>query len=88
MVSGCLATKDTEMLDMLLVKKQKDILLALNKMLIDMCSLSSPKTRISTRVSVHSLEKCVQNYCNNESVVSLAKHSKKLQVRIKVQKNI
>lgn len=40
----------------------------------------SPKMRIATRITVHSLEKLVQKYANVEDLKELLKSSKKLQV--------
>ncbi|XP_014213803.1 sec1 family domain-containing protein 2-like [Copidosoma floridanum] len=82
MVPGCLANRNEELMDLLINKKQKDVLLSLNKMLIDMSSSKdSPKTsKISTRVTAHSLEKGVKKFRDSESIDSLRKNSKNLQL--------
>ena len=82
MVPGCLANTKKELMEILLNKKQKDVLLTLNKMLIDMAtSKESPKTnKISSRITAHSLEKGIQKYRDAESVESLCNNSKNLQV--------
>lgn len=89
MVPGCLATSDQESMDILLNKKQKDVLLTLNKMLINMsANVESPKpNKISTRISAHSLEKGIQKFRDSESIESLCKNSKNLQVN-HLSKNI
>lgn len=82
MVPGCLATTKEDLMDILFNKKQKDVLLTLNKMLVDMStSKESPKTsKISTRISAHSLEKGIQKFRDAESIDTLCKNSKNLQV--------
>lgn len=84
MVPGCLATNETNFLDLLLHKKQKDLLLAFNKMLNDMSTVhESPiKTKLATRVSAHSLEKLVHKFRNSENIENLTRSSKTLQIII------
>uniref|UniRef100_A0A0C9RPL8 Scfd2 protein n=1 Tax=Fopius arisanus TaxID=64838 RepID=A0A0C9RPL8_9HYME len=85
-VSGCLATSDSHNFNLLIAKKQKDVLLTLNKWLIEMSSreLQSPKAKMSTRVSAHSLEKLIHKIRDNESSKNLANYSKKLQITLAV----
>lgn len=84
MMPGCLATDDDTTLNLLIAKKQKDVLLTLNKWLIEMSAVEqSPKTRLLTRVSAHSLEKFVHKFRDSETIQSLAKSNKKLQVQYK-----
>lgn len=82
MVPGCLANNNEELMDILFNKKQKEVLLTLNKMLIDMSSnISSPKAnKISTRITAHSLDKGIQKFRDSESIESLCKNNKNLQV--------
>lgn len=82
MVPGCLASKNGEAMDLLFNKKQKEVLLSLNKMLIDMATnIESPKpSKIATRITAHSLEKGVQKFKDSESIESLCKNNKNLQV--------
>jgi hypothetical protein len=82
MVPGCLANTNEELMNILFNKKQKDVLLILNKMLIDMStSKESPKTnKILSRISAHSLEKGIQKFRDTESIESLCNNSKNLQV--------
>ncbi|OXU28463.1 hypothetical protein TSAR_011460 [Trichomalopsis sarcophagae] len=82
MVPGCLATTKEDLMDILFNKKQKDVLLTLNKMLVDMSTnKESPKTsKISTRISAHSLEKGIQKFRDAESIDTLCKNSKNLQL--------
>ncbi|XP_058791912.1 sec1 family domain-containing protein 2-like [Phymastichus coffea] len=81
MVPGCLATKNDEAMNILFNKKQKEVLLTLNKMLIDMTrNKESPKpSKITTRITAHSLEKGIQKFRDSESVETLCKNSKNLQ---------
>ena len=82
MVPGCLATNDTSFLNLLLNKKQKDLLLAFNKMLVEISTSESPaRSKLATRVSAHSLEKLIHKIRDSESIESLARSSKTLQVR-------
>ena len=85
MVPGCLATNDINFLNLLLNKKQKDLLLAFNKVLVEMNTIreSPSKTKLATRVSVHSLEKLIHKIRDSESIESLAHSSKLLQVNKK-----
>lgn len=81
MVPGCLASNNVELMEILFNKKQKEVLLTLNKMLVDMTTMSSPKpNKISTRITAHSLDKGVQKFRDSESIESLCKNSKNLQV--------
>ncbi|XP_015108563.1 sec1 family domain-containing protein 2 [Diachasma alloeum] len=85
-VSGCLATSENHNFNLLIAKKQKDVLLTLNKWLIEMLSkeLQSPKAKLSTRVSAHSLEKLIHKIRATESPKLLAQYSKKLQIILAV----
>ncbi|KAJ8682740.1 hypothetical protein QAD02_018532 [Eretmocerus hayati] len=81
MVPGCLATTNEESIDLLLNRKQRDVLLELNKMLINMASnKESPKPNRITRINAHSLEKSIQKFRDSESIESLCKNSKNLQM--------
>ena len=81
MIPGCLATDDDTTLHLLIAKKQKDVLLTLNRWLMEMSSVEqSPKTRVSTRVSAHSLEKLVHKFRDTERIERLAKSNKRVQV--------
>lgn len=83
MVPGCLATNEKNFMDLLLHKKQKDLLLAFNKMLAELSTVNeSPvKTKLATRVSAHSLEKLIHKFRNSENIESLTRSSKTLQVK-------
>ncbi|XP_015586357.1 sec1 family domain-containing protein 2 [Cephus cinctus] len=84
-IPGCLASADTHMMEILIAKKQKDVLLSLNKLLTEMAMVKeSPKTRLATRVSVHSLEKLLHKFRNIENIEILEKSSKHLQQIIAV----
>lgn len=82
MVPGCLANDNEELMNILFNKKQKDVLLALNKMLMDMSfDKDSPKaSKISTRITAHSLEKGIQKFRDTESIETLCENSKNLQL--------
>ncbi|XP_043276371.1 sec1 family domain-containing protein 2-like [Venturia canescens] len=85
MISGCLANDDDTTLNLLIEKKQKDVLLTLNKWLMEMSLVEqSPKTRIPTRVTVHSLEKNVHTFRDIEKIESIARSNKKLQIILAV----
>ncbi|XP_063984399.1 sec1 family domain-containing protein 2-like [Diachasmimorpha longicaudata] len=89
-VSGCLATSDNHQFNLLISKTLKDVLLTLNKWLIEMLSkeLQSPKAKMSTRVSAHSLEKLIHKIRDNESPKLLANYSKKLQIILAVVQSL
>lgn len=78
---GCLASDDSSMINLLIRNKQKDVLLTLHKLLSDMSlAKESPKPRIATRISAHSLEKLVHKFRNVDDLRDLMNSSKKLQV--------
>lgn len=81
-VPGCIATDDIDKIKLLITKKQKDVLLTLNKWLFEMSpsDIQSPKARFSTRVTAHSLEKLLHKIRDSESIDNMAKFSKQLQV--------
>lgn len=81
-VPGCLATKDNDNFNILIKKKQKDVLLILNKWIVEILSndIQSPQAKLSTRVTAHSLEKLVFKFRDNCNIKNLEKHSKKLQI--------
>ncbi|KAK0098398.1 hypothetical protein PV326_008830 [Microctonus aethiopoides] len=85
-VPGCIATDDIDKIKLLITKKQKDVLLTLNKWLFEMSpsDIQSPKARFSTRVTAHSLEKLVHKIRDSESIDNMAKFSKQLQIIIAV----
>ncbi|XP_046740275.1 sec1 family domain-containing protein 2-like [Diprion similis] len=77
---GCLASNDSNMINQLMKNKQKDVLITLHKLLSDiLLSKESPKTRIATRITAHSLEKLVHKLRNVDDLSLILDSSKKLQ---------
>ncbi|KAH0951848.1 hypothetical protein HN011_000429 [Eciton burchellii] len=86
-VPGCLASNDKSLMNMLITKKQKEVLTIVNKMLIDMLSTKensrlkeSLKPKLATRISAHSLEKFVHKFKDIDDPRAILELSKKLQV--------
>ncbi|XP_034944941.1 sec1 family domain-containing protein 2-like [Chelonus insularis] len=81
-VPGCIATDNNEVFNILISKKQKDVLLTLNKWLFEMASteILSLKAKLSLRISAHSLEKLLHKVRDSLNITDLAKNSKKLQI--------
>jgi len=93
-VPGCLASNDKNLMNMLITKKQKEVLTIVNKMLIDMLSTKENsrlkenlKPKLATRISAHSLEKCVHKFKDIDDPRAILKLSKKLQVRLLIRLN-
>ncbi|XP_048505217.1 sec1 family domain-containing protein 2-like isoform X2 [Athalia rosae] len=82
---GCLASSDTSMMNLLITNKQKDVLMSLHKLLSEIIiAKESPRTRISTRISVHSLEKLVHKLRDSNNLQLTMQSSKKFQLIIAV----
>lgn len=80
-IPGCLASKDKSLMNILITKKQKEVLIAMNKMLIDIFSTKeNVKPKPATRISAHSLEKLVDKFKNIDNLHTITESSKKLQV--------
>lgn len=80
-------------MNMLITKKQKEVLTTINKMLIDILSTKENsklkenlKTKLTTRISAHSLEKLVNKFKDIDDLHIVSKSSKKLQVCAPVTK--
>lgn len=71
----------------LIMKKQKEILITMNKMLIDILSTKENlKPKLATRISAHSLEKLVNKFKDIDNLYAITKSSKKLQVSVSMMK--
>ncbi|XP_011167394.2 sec1 family domain-containing protein 2 isoform X1 [Solenopsis invicta] len=86
-VPGCLASNDKTFMNILITKKQKDVLVTTNKILVDILSSKeslklreSLKTKLTTRISAHSLEKLVNKFKDIDDLHSISESSKKLQM--------
>ncbi|KAL6264647.1 hypothetical protein P5V15_004748 [Pogonomyrmex californicus] len=86
-VPGCLASNDKNLMNMLITKKQKEVLTTTNKMLIDILSTKENlklrenlKPKLATRISAHSLEKLVNKFKDIDDLHTISESSKKLQV--------
>ena len=80
MVPGCIANSDEDVMNLLFNQNHKELLTSLNNLLIDMSKGSPKSNKMSTRISAHSLEKGIQKFRDAESIESLCKNSKNLQV--------
>jgi len=81
-------------MNMLITKKQKEVLTIVNKMLIDMLSTKensrlkeSLKPKLATRISAHSLEKFVHKFKDIDDPRAILELSKKLQVCLLMRLN-
>lgn len=88
-VPGCLASKDKSLMNILIMKKQKEVLNTVNKMLVDMLATKESsrlkenlKSRLATRISAHSLQKFVHQFKGVDDLRAILEPSKKLQVRV------
>ncbi|KAM0736443.1 Sec1 family domain-containing protein 2 [Formica fusca] len=80
-VPGCLASKDKNLMNILIMKKQKEVLIATNKILIDIFSTKENlKPKLATRISARSLEKFVNKLKDTDNLDVITESSKKLQV--------
>lgn len=80
-VPGCLASKDKNLMNILIMKKQKEVLIATNKILIDIFSTKENlKPKLATRISARSLEKFVNKLKDTDNLDVTMESSKKLQV--------
>lgn len=80
-IPGCLANKDKSLMNILITKKQKEVLIATNKMLIDILSTKENlKPKLATRITAHSLEKLVNKVKDIDNLHAITESSKKLQV--------
>ncbi|XP_043681338.1 sec1 family domain-containing protein 2-like isoform X1 [Vespula pensylvanica] len=80
-IPGCLATTDKSLIDILISKKQQAVLVTANHLLQNiLTSKGSPKSKISTRVSVHSLEKQMYKFQDKNEIYSTLESSKQLQI--------
>ncbi|XP_011704064.1 PREDICTED: sec1 family domain-containing protein 2-like isoform X2 [Wasmannia auropunctata] len=85
-VPGCLASNDKTLMNILITKKQKEVLATMNKMLIDILSAKENlklrenfKPKLTTRISAHSLEKLVNKFKDIDDLQAISDSSKKLQ---------
>lgn len=88
-VPGCLASDDKTLMNILITKKQKEVLTTTNKMLIDILSTKENlklrenlKPKLATRISAHSLEKLIHKFKDIDDLHTISESSKKLQVCI------
>ncbi|XP_070150555.1 sec1 family domain-containing protein 2 [Polyergus mexicanus] len=80
-VPGCLASKDKNLMNILIMKKQKEVLIAMNKILIDIFSIKENlKPKLATRISARSLAKFVNKFKDTDNLDVITESSKKLQV--------
>ncbi|KAI4484821.1 hypothetical protein M0804_007387 [Polistes exclamans] len=80
-IPGCLATTDRNLMDILISKKQQAVLLTANHLLQTILTTKeSPKSKITTRVSVHSLEKQMYKFQNKNEIYSTLQSNKQLQI--------
>ncbi|XP_014481667.1 PREDICTED: sec1 family domain-containing protein 2-like [Dinoponera quadriceps] len=86
-IPGCLASNDRNLMNVLITKKQKEVLTTTNKMLIDILSMKENqkpkenlKSKLATRISAHSLEKLVNKFKDIDDLHAISESSKKLQV--------
>ena len=86
-MSGCLTSNDKSLMNILITKKQKEVLTTINKMLIDILSAKESfklkenlKAKLTTRISAHSLEKLVNKFKDIDDLRTILEPSKKLQV--------
>ncbi|XP_035735392.1 sec1 family domain-containing protein 2-like isoform X2 [Vespa mandarinia] len=80
-IPGCLATTDKNLIDSLISKKQQAVLVTANHLLQNiLTSKGSPKSKITTRVSVHSLEKQMYKFQDKNEIYSTLESSKQLQI--------
>lgn len=76
-----MASIDKNLMNMLIMKKQKEVLTDANKMLIDILSMEENlKPKPTVRISVHSLEKVVNKFKDVDDLHIISESSKKLQV--------
>lgn len=68
-------------MNILIMKKQKEVLIATNKILIDIFSTKENlKPKLATRISARSLEKFVNKLKDTDNLDVITESSKKLQV--------
>ncbi|XP_029162831.1 sec1 family domain-containing protein 2-like [Nylanderia fulva] len=80
-VPGCLASNDKSLMNILITKKQKEVLITMNKMLNDIfLTKENLKSKLATRISAHSLEKLVNKFKDIDNLDAITESSKKLQV--------
>lgn len=78
-----MASNDKSLMNTLIMKKQKEMLIAMNKMLNDIFSTKENlKSKLTTRISAHSLEKLVNKFKDTDNLDAITESSKKLQVCI------
>ncbi|XP_066597073.1 sec1 family domain-containing protein 2-like [Prorops nasuta] len=83
LMPGCVATTETNLLNLLMYKQQRDVLLSINEILLKIIAAKeSPKAKMSTRITAHSLEKLIQK-CGEDSNVIMSL-TKKLQISLAV----
>jgi len=74
-------------MNILITKKQKEVLIAINKMLIDILSTKeNVKPKLATRITAHSLEKLVNKVKDIDNLHVITESSKKLQVCVSMIK--
>ncbi|XP_050462923.1 sec1 family domain-containing protein 2-like isoform X2 [Cataglyphis hispanica] len=82
-VPGCLAagSKDKNLTSILITKKQKEVLITMNKILIDIFpTKENVKPKLATRISARSLEKFVNKFKDIDNLRAITESSKELQV--------
>ncbi|KAK2576229.1 hypothetical protein KPH14_005598 [Odynerus spinipes] len=80
-IPGCLATTDKSLIEALVSKKQQAVLLTANQLLQSiLIPKESPKSKITTRVSIHSLEKLMYKLRDMNEIYSTFQSSKQLQI--------
>ncbi|KYM99632.1 Sec1 family domain-containing protein 2, partial [Cyphomyrmex costatus] len=86
-IPGCLASNDKTLMNILITKKQKDVLATMNKLLVDILSTKENlklkenlKPKLGTRISAHSLEKLINKFQDIADLHTISESSKKLQV--------
>lgn len=73
-------------MNILITKKQKEVLIATNKMLIDILSTKENlKPKLATRITAHSLEKLVNKVKDIDNLHAITESSKKLQVCVSMK---
>ncbi|XP_018045740.1 PREDICTED: sec1 family domain-containing protein 2-like [Atta colombica] len=86
-VPGCLASNDKTLMNILITKKQKEVLATMNKILVDILSSKENlklrenlKPKLAMRISAHSLEKLVNKFKDVDDLHIISESSKKFQV--------
>ena len=82
-----MASNDKTLMNILITKKQKEVLATMNKILVDILSSKENlklrenlKSKLATRISAHSLEKLVNKFKDVDDLHIISESSKKLQV--------